>query len=57
MKKVMTIREFESWLDEMDNRLKEANEKGVPLIIEDLNRKGIDLSKNRSYIKVNKKWL
>ena len=53
----MTIREFESWLDEMDNRLKEANEKGVPLIIEDLNRKGIDLSKNRSYIKVNKKWL
>ena len=51
----MKIREFEMWCQEMDNRLKEANEKGIPLIIEDLNRKGIDLSKNRSYIQVNKK--
>jgi hypothetical protein len=49
---VMKIREFEMWLDEMDNRLEEANKKGVPLIIEDLNRKGIDLSKNSSYIQV-----
>ena len=51
----MKIREFEMWCQEMDSRLKEANDKGVPLIIEDLNRKGIDLSNNRSYIKVNKK--
>ena len=32
----MTIREFESWLDQMDNRLEEANKNGRPLIIEDL---------------------
>ena len=32
----MTIREFESWLDEMDNRLEEANKKGRPVIVEDL---------------------
>ena len=51
----MKIKEFEMWCQDMDNRLKEANDKGVPLIIEDLNRKGIDLSKNRSYIQVNKK--
>jgi hypothetical protein len=51
----MKIREFEMWCQEMDNRLKEANEKGVPLIIEDLNRKGIDLSKDISYIQSNKK--
>jgi hypothetical protein len=36
MKKVMTIREFESWLDQMDNRLEEANKNGRPLIVEDL---------------------
>ena len=42
------------WCQEMDSRLKEANEKGVPLIIEDLNRKGIDLSKDSSYIQSNK---
>jgi hypothetical protein len=51
----MKIREFEMWCQEMDSRLKEANEKGVPLIIEDLNRKGIDLSKDISYIQSNKK--
>jgi hypothetical protein len=32
MKKVMTIREFEAFLDEMDNRLEEANKNGRPLI-------------------------
>ena len=32
----MTIREFESWLDQMDNRLEEANKNGRPLIVEDL---------------------
>ena len=32
----MNIREFEMWLDEMDNRLEEANKNGRPLIIEDL---------------------
>jgi len=32
----MKIKEFEDWLDEMDNRLKEANKNGRPLIIEDL---------------------
>ena len=48
----MKIREFEMWCQEMDNRLEEANKKGIPLIIEDLNRKGIDLSKNSSYIQV-----
>jgi len=32
----MTIREFESWLDQMDNRLEEANKSGRPLIVEDL---------------------
>jgi hypothetical protein len=31
---VMTIKEFEEWLDKMDNLLEEANKKGVPLIIE-----------------------
>jgi hypothetical protein len=36
MKKVMTIREFEAFLDEMDNRLEEANKNGRPLIVEDL---------------------
>ena len=36
MKKVMNIREFEEWLDQMDNRLEEANKNGRPLIIEDL---------------------
>ena len=50
----MKIREFEMWCQEMDSRLKEANDKGVPLIIEDLNRKGIDLSKDISYIQSNK---
>ena len=50
----MKIKEFEMWCQEMDSRLKEANEKGVPLIIEDLNRKGIDLSKDISYIQSNK---
>jgi hypothetical protein len=34
------------------NLKKNSNDKGVPLIIEDLNRKGIDLSKNSSYIQV-----
>lgn len=32
----MFISEFESWLDEMDNRLEEANKNGVPLIVKDL---------------------
>jgi len=32
----MKIKEFEDWLDEMDNRLKEANKNERPLIIEDL---------------------
>ena len=32
----MTIREFEAFLDEMDNRLEEANKNGRPLIVEDL---------------------
>ena len=32
----MTIKEFEKWLDEMDNRLEEANKNGRSLIIEDL---------------------
>ena len=32
----MTIKEFEKWLDEMDNRLEEANKNERPLIIEDL---------------------
>ena len=30
------IQEFEMWLGEMDNRLQEANKKGVPLIVEEV---------------------
>ena len=32
------IQEFEMWLGEMDNRLQEANKKGVPLIVEDMKK-------------------
>ena len=32
------IQEFEMWLGEMDNRLQEANKKGVPLIVHDMNK-------------------
>ena len=31
------IQKFEMWLDEMDNRLEEANKAGVPLMVEDMN--------------------
>ena len=32
------IQEFEMWLGEMDNRLQEANTKGVPLIVQDMKK-------------------
>ena len=32
------IQEFEMWLGEMDNRLQEANKKGVPLIVQDMKK-------------------
>ena len=30
------IQEFEMWLGDMNNRLQEANKKGVPLIVEEI---------------------
>ena len=30
------IQKFEMWLGEMDNRLQEANKKGVPLMVEEM---------------------
>jgi hypothetical protein len=47
MKKVMTIREFESWLSEMDNHLEAANKKGVPLIVEEV--EAIQFLKSKGY--------
>lgn len=43
----MNIREFEKWLDEMDNRLEVANKKGVPLIVEEVG--AIQFLKSKGY--------
>ena len=44
------IQEFEMWLSNMDNKLEEANKKGVPLIVE-------EIKYNQGYIPKIEYWL